>query len=233
MENSPLRQLPPELCNYIYELALTRDRPLVMFSCSGNPRQYPVSRQEYPLSLVRTCTVFHNDATQLFYAVNAFQFKLNTFPHDRADLEGAQLLASFLDMIGRTNTCALRSIVIDVGTIWHDQCSRTHRRLLRSLCDGLHGGRFRDLQACDIRVRTELQYQIWRSGIVGFTFELDMRNLGASLDRNGRQIREKKVRAAQLDGYDQQEERIMLSLQQLFEGLMREVGSYSSSELAS
>ncbi|KAK5124133.1 hypothetical protein LTR85_001836 [Meristemomyces frigidus] len=76
MENSPFARLAPELRNRIFELALKSDDPIVIFEryfYNGTVRLFGAEGQSRPTSLFRTCKTIHNEAAQLFYAINTFE----------------------------------------------------------------------------------------------------------------------------------------------------------------
>ncbi|KAK4550180.1 hypothetical protein LTR36_003147 [Oleoguttula mirabilis] len=183
MENSPLARLPPELRNRIYELALKSDRPftLVFKHMLG---QEPSAQQRHPTGLARTCKALRKEATQLFYAINAFEIQTDESP-DYISTTCCYLVRNvraFVDMIGASNACALRSITLGPPCVIH-YCDwyAEHRWLLQRVLEEMQGGRLLDLHACDVRVRMEIECAM--DGSSDFTVEVDMRALGRSWDR--------------------------------------------------
>ena len=129
MDNSPLRKLPPEVRNIIYDLALrsktgdchitsTRHRPLVLVRGQDN---------RLPLALTQACRAIRQETRDTFFAVNNFVVKVNP---GKATLKTSQ----FRSFIGEDREHALRRITICTDVI---DCRCNHGRPARicASCD--------------------------------------------------------------------------------------------------
>lgn len=93
-QTSALLNLPPELRNRIYSLALTS--PSKITPAKTGHLKHP--------ALLQTCTQIRTEATQMWFARNAFQLPLN--PSNLANLH------SFLESSGKANLAVLQSLTL-------------------------------------------------------------------------------------------------------------------------
>ncbi|KAK5122088.1 hypothetical protein LTR85_004334 [Meristemomyces frigidus] len=71
MEASPLKKLPAELRNRIYEMALQHEDAIIIRTDGAFDE---LSASGLPLALTATCREIRNDTLKMFYANNAFHF---------------------------------------------------------------------------------------------------------------------------------------------------------------
>lgn len=142
MENSPLMKLPAELRNDIYELVLTRARPIeleydhdrrrVIVDIWDDAEQASVkpSPSGYLTALPSTCRALRTECSSLIYTNNTFTFYNVIYPGFAVDYFGV-----FSDTIGKQNTDELRSVIFDAGYVG-EAYPETFEDLLLTL---LHG----------------------------------------------------------------------------------------------
>lgn len=145
MDDSPLGRLAPELRNRIYDFALTSDEPYIIDADRIPLRQYTAPKQLNPLGLTSTCKAVYAESIQLFYASNAFVFR------QRA-CHVPDFLTDFCNTIGKTNTAALKSVIMDAGRFTRWDISRlTDSIFLASNASQTYPG-------CCIRVECEAPF---------------------------------------------------------------------------
>lgn len=132
MENSMLRNLPPEIRTYIYELALNFTKCRLRIQHKG---PLDLSRtglidcgkaDPHPLALSQTCRAFREESDSIFFAVNTFEVLGNA-------LRAAEhTLAKSISLIGEENTQALRSIKLYSTKLLACWCHRGDSSLCKS-----------------------------------------------------------------------------------------------------
>jgi hypothetical protein len=113
MDNSPLKGLPAEIRNNIYELALTQEGPVMLRKedSSWSWRRIKDTKTQ-PLALTRTCKAIRSECTQLFYSINTFIMRVGS----NISQYGFRLMVHrFRAGIGAANFSALRDVKVDFG----------------------------------------------------------------------------------------------------------------------
>lgn len=142
MEASPLRKLPAELRNNIYQLAFTRElstfhndelkpQPINILFCigrDGQPRPLTSSRDRHAAALTATCREVRNDTIGMFYSISRFSLNLARSPSSasctcrprfwEAEKQVA-LLKQWLDKIGAANTTLVRDVCLLISVCDH------------------------------------------------------------------------------------------------------------------
>lgn len=80
MENSPLRRLPSELRNQIYELSLTSSAGITV-KCTENGHFKEATVSTPNISLTRTCREIRKVTIRMYYFVNTFNILASTAAH--------------------------------------------------------------------------------------------------------------------------------------------------------
>jgi hypothetical protein len=113
MDNSPLKGLPAEIRNNIYELALTQDGPVMLGKEDSSWSWRRISdTKTQPLALTKTCKAIHSECTQLFYSINTFILRVGA----NISQYGLRLMVHRFRMgIGAANFSALRDVKVDFG----------------------------------------------------------------------------------------------------------------------
>ncbi|TKA83815.1 hypothetical protein B0A55_00172 [Friedmanniomyces simplex] len=119
----PLLRLPPELRNYICELALRQPDPIIIRPRTVKHWLWPArtaltshSTNPHPTTLTTTCKSARNYCTQLFHAANIFLFTCaETYQHPENCDAMPHLTQTFLHQIGPLNRLALHSLRFEVG----------------------------------------------------------------------------------------------------------------------
>ncbi|KAK0939564.1 hypothetical protein LTR29_008813 [Friedmanniomyces endolithicus] len=124
MDSSPLRKLPPELRNCIYELTFTNPPIELTWTTDydGVPRAEPHSNRRLGLALTATCKQIKAECGQgMFFANNDFIIFCrpgNSGP-SRDDTGYADIIRRFIATIGFDNALAARTLSLNQARIHH------------------------------------------------------------------------------------------------------------------
>ncbi|KAK0276105.1 hypothetical protein LTR91_017138 [Friedmanniomyces endolithicus] len=124
MDSSPLRKLPPELRNCIYELTFTNPPIELTWTTDydGVPRAEPHSNRRLGLALTATCKQIKAECGQgMFFANNDFIIfcpRGNSGP-SRDDTGYADIIRRFIATIGFDNALAARTLSLNQARIHH------------------------------------------------------------------------------------------------------------------
>ena len=124
MDNSPLCSLPPELRNYIYELALTQPSPIQVITISY-PTESPLHLKAdipHARALSQTCKQLRQETHQLLYAYNAFVITLGTFKLSPNEVVNRMLRPNVLHPLIRFLAGLLLMDVASFGSLTVDFC---------------------------------------------------------------------------------------------------------------
>lgn len=105
MDKSPLNKLSAELRNNIYEYAVTENEPLQVQSLSGS------ANTAYPAAILDVCQHMRLECEAMFYASNTFAVSAEPTQTRRA-------IQKFYRDIRPTNAMVVRSISVDIGTLY-------------------------------------------------------------------------------------------------------------------
>ena len=113
MENSPLRKLPAELRNQIYELVLTEKYPIVTSKGLDYRRQITYLGKRHQMGITRTCKEIHAESANLFHALNTFVLQISQY----SLIKSEHHLEGFRSQIGAARAMAIRVLIIDGGEV--------------------------------------------------------------------------------------------------------------------
>ncbi|KAK5122089.1 hypothetical protein LTR85_004335 [Meristemomyces frigidus] len=111
MEASPLKRVPAELRNRIYELALHKPEGIIVRSYV--PKMW--ARRYVSIGLTMTCRELRRDATSMFYATNIFSIVADFFEHNDGPLDLAYV-EYWRRTIGPSNAGSLERLHLELGT---------------------------------------------------------------------------------------------------------------------
>jgi len=116
MDNSPLSKLPPELRNFIYELALHQDKPFNLhWSPTQSVREAAWSHSpKQALALTATCHRIRSECSKLFYATNTFVLDCPDVGLEFDPARYERVLVDFIELIGMQNAATTRSVVFNI-----------------------------------------------------------------------------------------------------------------------
>ncbi|KAK5122087.1 hypothetical protein LTR85_004333 [Meristemomyces frigidus] len=166
MEASPLRRLPAELRNRIYELALYERKGITLFA--GNEVETLHATAAVPLALTVTCQEIRRETLSMFYAINKFGVVTNFFMYhrlhdtDRYTKARFAQIVKWLEYIGAANTKHLTHLCVKLGTDnlrYVSTVSRDEESLSDSwqtLLHHLHG--LKDLPSACLHVSFDVLY---------------------------------------------------------------------------
>lgn len=121
-ERSPLGKLPPELCNYIYELILTQPDQTITVTLHYDEGQQPLphtyrtspqTKERRILALTTTCYAIRNESLPLLYALNTLRLTVNFRFWPLGGFEG------FLVRMSRDTRSALRVVEVENCALIH------------------------------------------------------------------------------------------------------------------
>ncbi|KAK3686761.1 hypothetical protein LTR37_019511 [Vermiconidia calcicola] len=119
MDNSPLRTLPAELRNNIYELVLYRPECIAISKENGRLQLQSEHQFEHITALTATCSEIRGEASPIFFAINRFKLLTDQFSRKRSlsDIEarGRAFLLRCAKSIGQRNIQSLRHVEIHIG----------------------------------------------------------------------------------------------------------------------
>lgn len=151
MDDSPLARLPQELRNYVYELAVTSDKP-IRVSTEILPRwQAP--------GLLQCCHQSRNEASGIYFGGNTFSVNANAVLNTRERMH--YLLETWLLALGPTTRSLVRHIRLDDEHCTHQD--EVHGRIaFFKLCMDRRG-----VLPAQAEISVELRFG-WRVNEVGF-----------------------------------------------------------------
>lgn len=186
MEHSPFAKLARELRNKIYEYALDQEAPFVIapYTVPRGGEQFLGSDRTHALALTETCKEINYECRKLFYNINSFTIKgINT-------RHVFKRLIEFSKAIGEDNTSALRSVILDIGTLpltsFEEACNtfdELQKFLARIETD-------RASWNCSFRGRANFAFLAPRRRPAVFMLDLDFEDIEKSWEDNTEAIRD-------------------------------------------
>ena len=123
MEASPLIELPGEIRNRIYELALFQSGGITVFVSASRPHLFKPTETSDILALTKTCKDIRYESSPIFYETNKFslisKYLGEQYSGDIRHARNTQWetgLCLWLNHLGERNINALSHVEIDIGT---------------------------------------------------------------------------------------------------------------------